>query len=749
MSRYTIYVGASTLLANAVLFRAYYERPNFYSAAVYISQSNGSVMLLVNLALICCLSFGYGLQRLLYGPLRPIETEQLYDKAWFAVSETLLAMTIFRDDIGFSFFVMFLCLLGGKVWQWIGEGRVEFLEQQPPANPRLFHSRLSVSLLLSVVFDIFMVQYCLDAILREARPGMMVMFAFEYVLLAIVSVSTLLRYVLSLVEMLVIHRQTKARDESRRLATEEAQRQAQAGADGQAGTAADAPAAVDEDDEDDEDVPGWEEKGRWVFYLDLTTDFIKSVVYCGFFTILIAFHGIPIHIMRDLFFTIRSFLKRIHDFVQYRNATKDMNSRYPDATVEQLANENTCIVCREEMRPWVEPGAEGARPGRRMDERQRPKKLPCGHILHFGCLRSWLERQQVCPTCRRPVLADANTPRAPQANQGNAGAQGNQAQQNPPNDLQNLLNRLGGRPANQPQNGQNGQPGGQIIRANNVRTWNLGPFRLVIGNVAVPPAANNAQNRPPTQQHNAPLNALLHQGQPINGMLGVNNGDVQTDILRIQENIINSIRQLHAQHGQLEQLQALLAQLNSLQQANGGPANVQLPNIQPLNANWGPAGAQRAYLPVEGQAAMGPGHSDLPEGLTLPPGYTLRRMAPVPTPTEVPSTLSSAPAPQRAPSDHIRRALYPEAHQNNNPQISQGSRAPSPGVSGSTQNNVSPSTTANADGPAQGTHPGFVPSGWSFGDTSAASAQAEGSSSSSTQSAPRQATVEDSEDRNE
>ena len=123
-------------MANIVLARAYYERPNFYSAAVYISQSTGSLMFLVNLMLIVAASVGYGLQRLFYGPLRPIETEQLYDKAWFAVSETLLAMTIFRDDIGLWFFTMFLCLLAGKVWQWIGEGRVEFLEQQPPANPR-------------------------------------------------------------------------------------------------------------------------------------------------------------------------------------------------------------------------------------------------------------------------------------------------------------------------------------------------------------------------------------------------------------------------------------------------------------------------------------------------------------------------------------------------------------------------------------------------------------------------------------
>jgi E3 ubiquitin-protein ligase synoviolin len=254
---------SSAVLANIVLLRAYYERPNFYSAAVYISQSTGSLMFLINLALIFMISFGYGLQRLFYGPLRAIETEQLYDKAWFAVSETLLAMTIFRDDIGISFFAMFLCLLAGKVWQWIGEGRVEFLEQQPPANPRLFHTRLASSLLLSVTYDLFMMNYCIDSILRESRPGVMVMFGFEYVLLAVASVSTLLRYTLSLVEILITHRQEKAREEAHRIARD----QARGGADGAA-----ADAAVENEDDDDEgDVPGWEEKGRWVFYLDLLT----------------------------------------------------------------------------------------------------------------------------------------------------------------------------------------------------------------------------------------------------------------------------------------------------------------------------------------------------------------------------------------------------------------------------------------------------------------------------------------------
>lgn len=113
--------------------------------------------------------------------------------------------------------------------------------------------------------------------------------------------------------------------------------------------------------------------------------------------------------MRDLLMTARDFLKRLNSVLRYRRAIQEMN-RYPDATQVELDQENTCIICREDMRVWdlnANPGAL---------DRIRPKKLPCGHILHLGCLKSWLERQQVCPTCRSPVTPD----RVPPATNRNA-----------------------------------------------------------------------------------------------------------------------------------------------------------------------------------------------------------------------------------------------------------------------------------------------------------------------------------------
>ena len=196
-------------------------------------------------------------------------------------------MTIFRGEIGGWFLVMFFSLLAAKVWGWIGEGRVEVLEQQPPVNPRLFHTRLALSLSLSVLFDSAMLEYLIKEVLHQARPDMTVMFGFEFAVLTILSTSTMARYAISLVEIYILRKQKdKRREEIRRerrataqAAPTEATSRPQTGISGlaapdiQARAEAIAPTpAIDEPIDDAEmEVEGWDEKGRWIFYLDLTT----------------------------------------------------------------------------------------------------------------------------------------------------------------------------------------------------------------------------------------------------------------------------------------------------------------------------------------------------------------------------------------------------------------------------------------------------------------------------------------------
>jgi E3 ubiquitin-protein ligase synoviolin len=231
--------------------------------------------ILANWTLLLYGTFMYGLQRLCYGALRPIEIEQLYEKAWFAVTETCLAMTIFREEVGVWFLFMFTLLVTGKTWGWIGDGRVEVFEQQPPANPTLFHTRLSVSLLLSVVYDVWLLSFCISTVIQQARPNMMVMFLFEFAILTTCSVQTGLRYILSIVETKVNARQLKNRLEDRKKQVREEReaiirRREAAAAAGEEIEGANEPLPDEDDiDEMDIEVPGWEAKGQWILTLDL------------------------------------------------------------------------------------------------------------------------------------------------------------------------------------------------------------------------------------------------------------------------------------------------------------------------------------------------------------------------------------------------------------------------------------------------------------------------------------------------
>ena len=355
MSRTTVYCAVSTLVSLAVVVNAFEARPNFFSAAMYLSQSSACLMVLTNMFLVLTLVSGKVLQTLFFGRLRAIEVEHLYERAWYAVTESCLAMTIFRDEFDTRFFLFFTLLLATKIFHWLAQDRIEYMEQTTEVA-RTFHIRMSSIIGCLLAADLVMVSFCMRRVFATG-PNVMIMFAFEFAILAATILAVAGKYCLNLVEA----RYTET----------------------------------------------WDNKSAYVFYLELLTDFIKLVTYVAFFATIMTFYGIPLHIVRDLYVTLRSFTTKCRNFMRFRRATQDMDARYPNATVAELdaTGDKTCIVCREDMVHASHPIPENEPAHNALDN---PKKLPCGHILHFRCLRSWLERQQSCPMCRRPVLEDDN-----------------------------------------------------------------------------------------------------------------------------------------------------------------------------------------------------------------------------------------------------------------------------------------------------------------------------------------------------
>lgn len=115
---------------------------------------------------------------------------------------------------------------------------------------------------------------------------------------------------------------------------------------------------------------------------------LKVLLYAAFIMIMMRIHTFPLFAIRPMYLSMRALRKAFNDVRMSRKAIRNMNTLYPNATIEDLTNnDNICIICREEM-----------------TSNGTAKKLPCNHIFHVSCLRSWFQRQQTCPTCRMDVL---------------------------------------------------------------------------------------------------------------------------------------------------------------------------------------------------------------------------------------------------------------------------------------------------------------------------------------------------------
>ncbi|TRY88710.1 hypothetical protein DNTS_006276 [Danionella cerebrum] len=341
MVRAALVTATSLALTGAVVAHAYFLKHQFYPTVVYITKSSPSMAVLYIQAFVVVFLLGKLMRKVFFGQLRAAEMEHLIERSWYAVTETCLAFTVFRDDFSPRFVALFTLLLFLKCFHWLAEDRVDFMERSPNIS-WVFHFRvLSLMVLLGLLDFLFVNHACHSIIWKGA--SVQLVFGFEYAILMTMVLTTFIKYSLHTIDL--------------------------------------------------QSENPWDNKAVYMLYTELFTGFIKVLLYMAFMTIMIKVHTFPLFAIRPMYLSMRQFKKAVTDAIMSRRAIRNMNTLYPDATPEDLqAMDNVCIICREEM-------VTGA------------KKLPCNHIFHSSCLRSWFQRQQTCPTCRMDVL------RASQPNQ--------------------------------------------------------------------------------------------------------------------------------------------------------------------------------------------------------------------------------------------------------------------------------------------------------------------------------------------
>ncbi|XP_054709859.1 E3 ubiquitin-protein ligase AMFR-like [Uloborus diversus] len=136
----------------------------------------------------------------------------------------------------------------------------------------------------------------------------------------------------------------------------------------------------------------WEKRASYVYYTELgfelaalVVDFFHHLHMLIWGNIFLSMASLVIAMqLRCLFYEIKHRLKK---YKNYLKIVKHMECNYPMATAEELEkNNDACAIC------W--------------DHLDLARKLPCGHLFHNSCLRSWLEQDTSCPTCRK-ALSDS------------------------------------------------------------------------------------------------------------------------------------------------------------------------------------------------------------------------------------------------------------------------------------------------------------------------------------------------------
>ncbi|XP_071959646.1 E3 ubiquitin-protein ligase AMFR-like [Antedon mediterranea] len=133
----------------------------------------------------------------------------------------------------------------------------------------------------------------------------------------------------------------------------------------------------------------WEERGSLTYYTNLILD--TTVLIVDFL------HHLHMLLWGNIFLSMASLVicmqlrflyteiqRKLRKHKNYRRVVNSLETRFAYATKEELENgDDTCAIC------W--------------DQMSTARKLPCNHLFHNSCLRSWMEHDTSCPTCRKSL----------------------------------------------------------------------------------------------------------------------------------------------------------------------------------------------------------------------------------------------------------------------------------------------------------------------------------------------------------
>eukprot|EP00980_Cylindrotheca_fusiformis_P000094 scaffold19_cov114-Cylindrotheca_fusiformis.AAC.41 len=360
---YFSYIQISFMVAFGLVYYALRTRQQWYLALVFLVSSKWAYIILGNFLVASLIWVFQVFTKVFLNGLRLAEAEGIGEFFRWHITETCIALTMFRSELNVRTMILFLLLVLAKCLHWVAdmrEGHLRMTEESVVTHPvhqwpviRWQHFKLFLCLVLLQVLDIAAVILCGQDIIQNG-PSVSILFAFEAAILLASALANILLWHIHLVDGLFHHWHETGDPATARHSW----------------------------------IHPWKDhKATLVFAVEVQAQAAKFLFYVTFFTIVMTYYGMPINLIREVYVSFQSLKSRLVAFSKYRQLMANMN-RFANPTEEDLQEEPTCIICRDEMTVHT------------------TKKLPgCGHLFHKSCLREWLVQQQSCPTCRGDIFA--------------------------------------------------------------------------------------------------------------------------------------------------------------------------------------------------------------------------------------------------------------------------------------------------------------------------------------------------------
>ncbi|XP_024371352.1 E3 ubiquitin protein ligase RIN2 [Physcomitrium patens] len=329
-------------------------------------QSSVVVALLANLMVNCFLLITLSMKTIFFGQLSLVETQKVVERLinYVLFKGLFLTWVVRPEMMQIAVWLAWFSVLGFlKMFLGLARDRLERLNASPSATV-FSHLRIYAVLLFVLLFDLLWMHLCL-LLFKDIGTSTFLLLLFEPLSIASDTLQAVIVHGMQLMDTW----QRQSLDVSAHDVNLQPSERSAAGA-------------------------AWEWRGTVVRNCSFVMDIVSLLLALGHCVHIWWLRGLAFQVVDAiLFLNLRALLsaisKRIKGFMRLRTAMTTLQGALPDATQEQLlAYEDDCAICKEPM--------------------ARAKRLPCAHLFHLPCLRSWLDQGLAetysCPTCRRPLF---------------------------------------------------------------------------------------------------------------------------------------------------------------------------------------------------------------------------------------------------------------------------------------------------------------------------------------------------------